>query len=217
MCLCPNSCIISCAKSTQSLESSAALSRSQATVAVRWPGGSAAKPLSGHLMLYLVLSSVHLLESPQTNCFLSDERGKAGEKTLKRRATANTFVHTFPLYRHLSLPLTGGLALSSFDPPILIPYSWERERGQIVSDPESHFIIRKKWKSVITSRTYWSYYNKERYVVISRNLVQALSCQYVVLRHHELQKCKMWWKQQTHRDTILFNPPPHTDKTRYSE
>lgn len=145
-----------------------ALGRSQATRALRWPGGSTTKPLSGHLMPYLVSSSVHLLEAPQTNCSTVWWEGKgwgkmnAESKTLIlcHRPTKNTFVHTlflFPslsLSSRLSLPLTGGLALSSFDPPILIPYSWERECGQIVSDPNSRFVSWKKWESTTLSRTY---------------------------------------------------------------
>lgn len=118
-------------------------------------------------MPYLVSSSVHLLESPQTNCSPVWWEEKDGENRMlkakhwsiiagQRQMPLFTPFSSFPLSRRLSLPLWGGLALSSFDPPILIPYSWERECGQIVSDPNSHFVSWKKSESTVLSRTHWN-------------------------------------------------------------
>lgn len=165
MCLCPNSCIIPCTKSTQSLakqHGSGQVTGHKGAMLTWRINNKAFEWASNALFSLLICAPFGISTDQLLPCLTGGKRmGKkhAERETLIRCRwpTANTFVRTlflFPsLSRRLSLPLSGGLALSSFDPSILIPYSWERECGQIVSDPNSHFVSWKKWESTAFSWT----------------------------------------------------------------
>lgn len=99
MCLRPNSCIIPCAKSTQSLakQHSSGQVTGHRGSALTWRINNKAFEWASNALFSLLICAPFA----QTNCFLSNGRGKDGEKRTEsevlirwRRPTANTFVRT---------------------------------------------------------------------------------------------------------------------------